>query len=74
MEDARIDAKPYSIAMPLAFPGRFDTLGKAGRAKLMLLDHPAAVQAPGYNGLIVRLDSKQVVDIAAFGKQNQITA
>jgi len=42
----------------------FDTLGKAGRARLMLLDHLLAVEAPGYNRMVVRLDSKQVINIA----------
>jgi len=74
MEDAKVDAKPYSIAMLLALPGSLNTLGKICCARLMLLDHPLAVQAPGYDRMVIRLDGKQIVDVAALGKQHQIAA
>ena len=73
MENARVDANPDSIAVLLALAGRIDTLGKTGCAKLMLLDHPPAIKAPGYNRMVIRLDGKQIVDIAALGQHHQKT-
>ena len=60
--------------MLLAFTGCFDTLRKVCRARLMLLDYLPAVQALGYDRMVIRLDGKKIVDIAALGKQHQIAA
>ena len=60
--------------MLLTFTCCLDTLGKAGCARLMLLDYLPAVQALGYDRMVIRLDGKKIVDIAALGKQHQIAA
>jgi len=73
MKNSGVDTDANSVAMVLAQSGGIDTLIEARGARLVCFDSTFAVKTPRNDCPAIRLNGQQVVDIAAFGQQHQVS-
>jgi len=71
MKDAGVDSETDTVAVILTASCGFESFIKVGCIELVLADCFGAIDAPGNDCLVIGFDGKEVIDIAAFGKQHK---